>query len=140
VTVATTWDNELDVRACRELLATGDIGRVAVCTSDGPQILPVSYVVDGASLVFRTSPYGVLGRHATGSRIAFEVDDLERTTRSGWSVVAIGRGEPIKDPDELALLRAFRDPLPWSPGVRFLYLRLRWDQLTGRRVGDGPQS
>jgi nitroimidazol reductase NimA-like FMN-containing flavoprotein (pyridoxamine 5'-phosphate oxidase superfamily) len=125
---------ELDVRTCRELLAKGAVGRVAMCTSDGPQVLPVSYEVDGASVVFRTSPYGVLARHATSSRIAFEVDDFDRETRSGWSVVATGRSEPIGDPDELALLRAFRDPTPWAPGVRHLYVRLVWDGLTGRRV------
>ena len=30
---------ELDVRTCRELLARGAVGRVAMCTTDGPQIL-----------------------------------------------------------------------------------------------------
>ena len=112
------------------------VGRVAVCTEEGPRILPVNYVVDGASLVFRTSPYGLLGRLASGGRIAFEVDDIDRETRSGWSVVATGRAEPIEDADELTLLRAFRDPQPWAPGLRLLYLRLR-----GRRSpGSGSEA
>lgn len=129
--------DELGTRTCRELLASRELGRVAVCTDEGPRIVPVNYVVDGASLVFRTSSYGVLGRLASGGRIAFEVDDVDRHTHSGWSVVATGHAEPIDDPDELTLLRAFRDPQPWAPGLRRLYVRLAWVTLTGRRVSAG---
>ena len=128
---------ELDIRECRELLAQGEVGRVALCTPRGPEILPVNYVVDGVSLVFRTAPYGVLGRHAWRDRIAVEVDEYDAATRSGWSVVATGHGHLVEDPEELALLRAFRDPQPWAPGSRLLYVRLVWDSLTGRRVRAG---
>jgi nitroimidazol reductase NimA-like FMN-containing flavoprotein (pyridoxamine 5'-phosphate oxidase superfamily) len=125
---------DLDLRECRELLGGAEIGRVAFCTPRGPEILPVTYVVDGTSLVFRTTPYGVLGTHAARERIAVEVDSYDTTTRTGWSVVARGRVRVIEDPDELGVLRAFRDPQPWAPGVRLLYVRLAWDELTGRRV------
>ncbi len=131
---------ELPTRTCRELLASRELGRVAVCTEEGPRILPVNYVVDGASLVFRTSSYGLLGRLASGGRIAFEVDDIDSETRSGWSVVATGRAEPIEDADELTLLRALRDPQPWAPGLRLLYLRLTWQTLTGLRVSASGHS
>jgi uncharacterized protein len=133
-------NDELDVRTCRELLEQGELGRVAICTDDGPRIVPVNYVVDGASLVFRTSPYGLLGRHSWRGRVAFEVDEVDRETRSGWSVVATGHAAPVEDLDELGVLRAFRDPEPWAPGLRRLYVRLAWDHLTGRRVSGAGQS
>ena len=136
--MSVTRNGELDARTCRELLEGAEIGRVAVCTPTGPQILPVTYVVDGASIVFRTAPYGVLGRHAWRGRIAFEIDHADVATRSGWSVVATGPGELVEDADELAGLRAFHDLHPWAPGSRLLYLRLRWDTLTGRRVRATP--
>ncbi len=87
VVMTVTRIGELDVRECRELLAVGEVGRVALCTVAGPQIVPVSYVVDGASVVFRTTPYGVLGRHASRGRVAFEVDEIDRSPGSGgaWS-------------------------------------------------------
>ena len=132
--MSVTRIGELDLRTCRELLARGEVGRVALCTPAGPQILPVAYVVDGTSVVFRTAPYGVLGRHAWQGRIAFEVDEIEVATRSGWSLVATGRGELVEDADELSALVAFHNPQPWAPGSRLLYVRLRWDKLTGRRV------
>ena len=59
-------------------------------------------------------------------------------TKSGWSVVATGQGELVEDADELAALRAFTDLRPWAPGSRLLYVRLRWDSLTGRRVRGAP--
>jgi nitroimidazol reductase NimA-like FMN-containing flavoprotein (pyridoxamine 5'-phosphate oxidase superfamily) len=130
--------NELTELECRDLLTTGEVGRVAVCTPRGPQILPVNYRVDGASLVFRTAPYGVLGQHAWNGRIAFEVDHVDGETRSGWSVLATGPGELVQDAEELSLVRAFRNPQPWAPGSRLLYVRLVWDSLTGRRVGLVP--
>ena len=131
---------ELDVRECRELLAVGEVGRVALCTVAGPQIVPVSYVVDGASVVFRTTPYGVLGRHASRGRVAFEVDEIDPSSRVGWSVVATGRPSVVQ-PAEVALIRAFRDPQAWAEGSRVLYLRLVWDTITGRRVrGRGGEA
>jgi uncharacterized protein len=139
--MSVTRIGELDLRECRELLAGGEVGRVALCTASGPQIVPVTYVLDGASVVFRTTPYGFLGRHATRGRVAFEVDEIHRDTRSGWSVVATGRASVVQDPSEVALIRAFRDPQPWAEGTRLLYLRLVWDGLTGRRVrGRGGEA
>jgi nitroimidazol reductase NimA-like FMN-containing flavoprotein (pyridoxamine 5'-phosphate oxidase superfamily) len=128
---------DLDYRTCRELLAGGVVGRVAVCTPTGPRILPVNYSVIEEQIVFRTHPYTVLGTYAWNRRLAFEVDQVEYFDHRGWSVVAHGPGELIEDEDRLALIRAFRDPRPWAPGQRLLYVGLRWDELTGRRLGSG---
>jgi uncharacterized protein len=139
--MSVTRIGELDVRECRELLAGGEVGRVALCTASGPQILPVNYVVDGASVVFRTAPYGVLGQHTWRGPVAFEVDEVDRESRVGWSVVATGHANLVEDPAEIALIRAFRDPQPWAEGSRLLYVRLEWDTLTGRRVrGRGAEA
>jgi uncharacterized protein len=127
---------ELSPSRCRELLSSADVGRVALCADAGPLIWPVNYSVVEDAIVFRTAPYSVLGTRAWNSRLAFEVDRLDFERRQGWSVVATGAGEMVDDPDELATIRAFRDPLPWVGGTaRVLYVRLRWDELTGREVG-----
>jgi nitroimidazol reductase NimA-like FMN-containing flavoprotein (pyridoxamine 5'-phosphate oxidase superfamily) len=139
--MSVTRIGELDVRQCRELLASGEVGRVAICTATGPQIVPVTYVVDGASVVFRTTPYGVLGRHASRGRVVFEVDEVDRDSRVGWSVIASGHVSVVEDPAEVALIRAFRDPMPWAEGSRLLYMRLVWHTITGRRVrGRGGEA
>jgi nitroimidazol reductase NimA-like FMN-containing flavoprotein (pyridoxamine 5'-phosphate oxidase superfamily) len=127
---------ELSRERCRELLSGAEVGRVALCTETGPLIWPVNYSVVEDSIVFRTAPYSVLGTRAWNSRLAFEVDRVDADRQQGWSVVATGQGEMVEDPDELAMIRAFRNPHPWAGGAaRVLYIRLRWDGLTGRELG-----
>ncbi|MGH3363728.1 MAG: pyridoxamine 5'-phosphate oxidase family protein, partial [Nocardioidaceae bacterium] len=52
---------ELSVDECVELLSANVVGRAAICTPSGPHVVPVNYAVDGDSIVFRTTPYSVLG-------------------------------------------------------------------------------
>ncbi|HYJ70464.1 MAG TPA: pyridoxamine 5'-phosphate oxidase family protein [Nocardioidaceae bacterium] len=127
---------ELSYDRCRELLSSAEVGRVALCFDTGPMIWPVNYSVMEDAIVFRTAPYSMLGARTWNSRLAFEVDQLDLERRQGWSVVATGAGEMVSDPGELAMIRTFRDPHPWAGGTfRSLYVRLRWDQLTGRELG-----
>jgi nitroimidazol reductase NimA-like FMN-containing flavoprotein (pyridoxamine 5'-phosphate oxidase superfamily) len=119
--------------ACRRLIARGGVGRVAFQSASGQHIVPVNFQLDGNSVVFRTTPTSELGRLAPGSEAAFEVDELNVDTRSGWSVVAKGPIEVIPDNFETAAIRFFgKDPTPWAEGVRRRYLRLTWRELTGR--------
>jgi nitroimidazol reductase NimA-like FMN-containing flavoprotein (pyridoxamine 5'-phosphate oxidase superfamily) len=128
---------ELSYAKCRELLGGGVLGRVALCTAAGPRILPVNYSVVSESVVFRTSATGVVAAHDWGSAIALEVDHVDYADHKGWSVVALGLAQPVEDPDELALIRRTWDPRPWAGGDRPLYVRLAWDELSGRRLGQG---
>lgn len=120
---------------CRALLADRYVGRVAVCTPLGPHIVPVNFAVVADSFVVRTSPYSVLGGHAIGATLALEVDDFDHQRRRGWSVVARGRAEAVKDVGELQYIRAVCAPQAWASGQRNLYLRVWWDELSGRRLG-----
>lgn len=128
---------ELSYAECRELLGAGVFGRIAVCTPDGPKILPVNYSLVSETVVFRTSAHGLVAAHDWGSPIAFEIDDVNYAEHRGWSVLATGPGERIEDPDQLSLVRRTWEPQPWAGGDRSLYVRLAWDELTGRRLGGG---
>ena len=128
---------ELSYAACRELLGGGVFGRVAVCTPDGPRILPVNYSVVSEAIVIRTSDDGILATHGTDAEITFEVDHVDYAEHKGWSVTATGRGRRISDAEEIAVVRRTWDPRPWAGGSRPLYVRLAWDELTGRRLGQG---
>ncbi len=130
------YPSELPYDTCLARLREQEVGRVAVCTPEGPRIVPVNYsVVDDDTLVFRTTPYSGLGIHAVGSRLALEIDTIDVEHRSGWSVVAAGTGAAVDDSHEVRRIHAFRDPDPWAAGQRWLYVALRWTELTGRAVG-----
>jgi len=128
---------ELSYAKCRELLGGGIFGRVALCTPDGPRILPVNYSVVKESVVFRTSATGVVATHAWGAPIAFEVDFVDYADHKGWSVVATGPGHRVEEEAELAHIKRTWEPRPWAGGAKPLYVRLAWDELTGRRLGHG---
>ena len=109
---------ELSTEDCQRLLRAGTVGRVAVSTPGGPHIVPVNYVVSGDAVIFRTSPYSVLGSHARNSLLAFEVDHLEPGQDDSWSVVARGRCEFIDDPRELDAQDGAKRPKAWATGSR----------------------
>lgn len=126
---------EMTAEECVELMAAGVVGRAAICTPEGPHVVPVNYAVDGDSIVFRTTPYSVLGTYAWAGDIAFEVDHIDPAARQGWSVVARGHGEMVEDIEEIEEIRWAHDPKPWADGPRPLFVRLRWRELSGRRIG-----
>lgn len=128
---------ELSYSTCRDLLGGGILGRVALCTPEGPRIFPVNYSLVNESVVFRTSAFGVVAAHDWRSPIAFEVDHVDYADHKGWSVVATGPGKRVEDPDEIAEIKRTWDPRPWAGGSRPLYVRLSWTELTGRRLGQG---
>lgn len=128
---------ELTYAKCRGLLAAGIFGRVAVCTDDGPRILPVNYSIVEEAVIFRTSPYGVVANHDWSAKMAFEVDHIDYNDHRGWSVVAVGRGDRVEDSESLELIKRTWEPRPWASGSRPLYVRLPWSELSGRRLGQG---
>jgi nitroimidazol reductase NimA-like FMN-containing flavoprotein (pyridoxamine 5'-phosphate oxidase superfamily) len=126
---------DLTTEACERLMRAGDVGRVAICTPDGPHVVPVTYWVDDRSVVFRTSPYSLLGTFARNSLLAFEIDHVDEGPRQSWSVVARGRCRSIDDHDEVARLEATSPPRPWAPGTRNLFLTIPWSEISGRKLG-----
>ena len=132
----------LPYSTCRGLLASGVVGRVGVSTTSGPKIFTVNYAVVDDAVIFRTTPHGVLATNAIDSLIAFQVDYVDYEYHRGWSVVATGRGQAVKRPKELDHIRAVWEPRPWAGGTREFYVRLAWDELTGRQLGLGwnPKS
>ena len=126
---------ELETDECQRLIKDGGVGRVAFQSGSGQHIVPVNFQLDRDSIVFRTTRHSELGRLAPGSEAAFEVDELDVESQSGWSVVAKGLIEVIPDNFETAAIRFFgKDPTPWAEGTRRLYLRLTCRELTGRRL------
>ena len=135
---ARTGIQVLDREECLALLAQDVIGRLAVMSGVGPVIFPVNYALDGDAIVFRTAPGTKLdaGPRAPAS---FEIDDFDRATRSGWSVVVVGRLEEATPFDAAVLERVQSLPVePWAQGDKPHWMRLVPTRITGRRVDHEP--
>ncbi|MYS87816.1 helix-turn-helix domain-containing protein [Embleya scabrispora] len=116
---------------CRARLLLHEVGRVAPAMTPEPFVLPVDYLIDRGDVVFRS----VAGSHPAElvGRVAFEVDDLIRFARWGWSVLIIGDAEPVTDPTDVDRLTAALPPT-WSDGTRELWTRIHPGAITGRRL------
>jgi nitroimidazol reductase NimA-like FMN-containing flavoprotein (pyridoxamine 5'-phosphate oxidase superfamily) len=128
---------ELDRDECERLLRGGVVGRVALATPSGPHIIPINYSVVDNAIVFRTTPYSLLGTHGRNAQLAFEVDHFDYSDHRGWSVVARGRGDAVTDSAEIQRVRDMWPPRPWADGQRNLFFKLFWSEISGRRLGEG---
>lgn len=128
---------EIDRERCSALLRSGVVGRAALTTPDGPHIVPVNYSVVDDAIVIRTTPYSLLGTYAPGSLVAFEVDLFDYDRHVGWSVLVRGRAHAVTDPADVKSIDGRWPPRPWASGLRSLFLRLPWDELSGVQLGGG---
>jgi uncharacterized protein len=116
-----------------QLLTEGEVGRVGVTIGALPAIFPVNYrFIDGA-ILFRTSPGSKLTAAATGAVVAFDVDDYDARTRTGWSVLVVGQSEVVHDLDvTFKVLAAHLEP--FVDGVRAAIVRIQPGMVIGRRI------
>jgi uncharacterized protein len=93
----TSRDGSLDVigvEECYSLLASHEVGRIGVNAEHYSLIIPVNYGTDGRTIVIRTHPGTTLSA-AAHANVTFEVDEIDRTTRTGWSVLVRGLAEEV---------------------------------------------
>ena len=121
---------------CDELLRHHSVGRIGFVVDGWPVVLPVNYTLDGADIVLRTDAHSRLAAETRWrAPVVLEVDAPEATFKSGWSVLAHGLAEEVRDPAEVARLRSL--PLePWAQGVREHWIRIQVLQVTGRRLAE----
>ena len=136
-------DSEAELRVlpaeeCYRLLATHEIGRIGVNAEHYPLILPVNYALDGTTIVFRTGS-GIILQAAEHANVTFEVDDIDRRSRSGWSVLVRGQAEAVGSGHREELVASTRATgvEPWAPGDRGHWLRLIAHDISGRRIVPG---
>lgn len=119
---------------CIRLLARQKVGRLGFVLHDQPLILPVNYAVSGDVVVFRTGEGSKLD-NAVASKVAFEVDDIDINSASGWSVVIQGVAEEITEIDD-RFAESLRDVAgaSWIPETTDHFVCIRPNSITGRRL------
>ena len=135
--------DEIDASECWKLLATQQIGRLAVMVGQYPLIFPVNFALDERVIVFRTAP-GTKLYAIEHSNVTFEIDEIDVDRRSGWSVLVRGVAHQLlaRRSGELAARFEASGAQPWAPGERDRIVRIVPDQITGRRIrpGELPQA
>lgn len=114
------------------LLATIAVGRVVFTVGALPAIVPVAFAVHDGAVVMRTSPDSRLAKAAPGGVLAFEIDDIDAETRTGWSVVVMGVATVVADPEAQAAIDGVVET--FAPGHTDVCISLPLTVVTGRRV------
>lgn len=120
---------ELTPAECLALAKGQAVGRVAVARRGAPpHVVPVDFVVDGTTIVFRTGP-GTKLRLVPGRLVSFEVDAVDAARRTGWSVLFQARAYevPASEVQHLGIA-------PSAPGDRRHWIRVVPIVTTGRRI------
>jgi len=131
---------ELARPECLDLLARQVVGRVGLVVDGRPEVLPVNFVMDGDSVLFRTAEGSPLTK-AASTLVAFEVDQIDQASSTGWSVVVHGFAEDIGDAIDGTSGRLKRLALPtWAPGARERWFHVVPDSITGRRITSSPME
>jgi nitroimidazol reductase NimA-like FMN-containing flavoprotein (pyridoxamine 5'-phosphate oxidase superfamily) len=126
----------LDDAGCWERLRGEQLGRLVTNVGDVIDIFPVNYVVDGESVLFRTSEGSKLFELTVNDEVIFEVD--AHTDTDAWSVVVRGRAHRLDTSDEVRAADTL--PLtPWVPTLKYNYVRITPSALTGRAFRIGPE-
>ena len=131
----------LEPPACWALLREAQVGRLAVAIADHPDIFPINFVVDHASVVFRTAEGTKLSAAVLGRAVAFEVDGYDAESGEAWSVVIKGQAHELELLQDL--FEALDLPLfPWHASPKHRFVRIVPVEVTGRRfhVVEPPAS
>ncbi|MFD5519330.1 pyridoxamine 5'-phosphate oxidase family protein [Streptomyces sp. NPDC127066] len=126
--------HELDRQECLRLLAKVPVGRVVYTRQALPAVLPVNFCLDtDDSVLLRTSSDSELVRAIDGVVVAFEADEFDAETRSGWSVVVTGRATVVTDPAEHVRLSE-AGPTSWMPLRSTVFVRIESEMVNGREL------
>ena len=127
-------DISLSPAECQEILGTHTVGRLGWAAAAGPAIQPVAYGVRDDQILFRTAPTTLLSSLAEGTQVCFQIDDLDESTLTGWSVLVRGTSRRFDGSADVEL------PTPWAPGDRHLVIVIEPHEDTGRAVSGGWPS
>ncbi|MDX6744331.1 pyridoxamine 5'-phosphate oxidase family protein [Actinocorallia sp. A-T 12471] len=125
----------LDEAVCRVLLKSVPIGRIVFTHQALPRIQPVSYALDGDDVVIRVPAASKVAQAVQDAVVAFEIDDFDEPSRTGWSVVVVGHARREDSPAAIAALRRL-GLRSWGDGPGDAFIRIVPEILSGRRVRD----
>ena len=131
--------DELTEGECRILISPGGVGRIAYSGRFGLTVLPVNYQMFEDTLVFRTAPDSPMGEDLRSGiahaeyKVAFEIDEIDNSERTGWSVLLQGAAHHVDSETERGSVRA-SGVEPWARGNKDHYIRIMPTRITGRRI------
>lgn len=115
-----------------KLAATVPVGRVVYSRFAMPAVHLVNFKLDGKDVVFKTRKGAKFGAAVADTVIAFEVDQFDEQTRSGWTVTLTGRSKLVTSPAEQERLAGLG--IDTWVADREYFIKVQTQVITGRRI------
>jgi uncharacterized protein len=124
----------LTLDECVPLLRHVLIGRIGFLHHGEPEVLPVTFGMDGACPVFRTTWGSKLDVASGGGLVALEADEVDAARGRAWSVVV--KGTALVDYDDKAIHRYEALDIPsWlRDGSETFWVRITPESVSGREL------
>ncbi len=122
--------SELDRDVCVRLLHSKNIGRVIYTNAALPAVDAVNYTVESGVIYFQAPDDSILASRIPGYILAFHVDDLDRQSPAGWSILATGRCYVEANLSKIRSVMPALDPI--DAGARLVTLAIKPTLLSGR--------
>ena len=123
---------------CWRRLGSQAVGRLITRVGDAIDVVPINFVLDGRSAVFRTAAGTKLAGLTINDAVLLEADEVGE--ESGWSVVLRGRAAALETEAERHAAEAL--PLrPFVPTLKPTFVRIEAESISGRhyRFGEEPR-
>jgi len=130
---------ELPRQEALRLLGSVTRGRVVFTQRTLPAIPPVTHILDDGDVIVRTSLTAPVTETTEQSDpvVAYEADEIDADSRTGWSVVVTGVARLVRDPRDRARYEAL---LAGADDRADCVLRIRPEIATGFRVTPYPEN
>ena len=119
---------------CLLLLRRASMGRLGFVHHGEPEILPVTFGMDGPSPVFRTTWGSKLDAAAGRGLVALEADSLDPALGRAWSVVVKGTASVEYADADIARLESLGVPTWVRDDSETFWVRIRSESVTGREL------
>ena len=120
-----TYFSRLDADECWALVSEAVVGRVAWTSPQGISVVPVNFRLVEGAIVFHTTQESFLAGLAVPTQVAFQVDEIDQETATGWSVLVRGLSGPA---DTLV------SSISWLDGGLTVGLAITASTIAGRVV------
>jgi nitroimidazol reductase NimA-like FMN-containing flavoprotein (pyridoxamine 5'-phosphate oxidase superfamily) len=128
----------LDEAECRLLLSRAVIGRLAFTEDALPAIQPVHFTMHDGRVVIPTRVGSKVAAASKGAVVAFEVDEFDEQTRTGWNVTVVGPSQVVSAPAEVAALDRL-GAVAWASSDESCYITIETTLVRGRRIVALPE-
>jgi uncharacterized protein len=138
MTLPETFDHRglavLTLSECLQRLRVTSLGRLAFVQSGSVVIVPVNYVLDGMTVMLRSSSGTKLQVAEDARPVGFEIDGHDPEPGPAWSVLVQGVAQVVDDP--ATVRRCENLALAPAPGhdPTASWIGIRADEISGREI------